>query len=114
MGRAYFLQIILSWLYFLARICRDGSMMPPRRRITKWRVESVQQKALVRYKVSLLHEQMSTEEHLQKRVCNNYLSPQSIVKVSARRPAACQRRLAVAPPQAPLRGKHGAVSEGML
>lgn len=36
----HFLQIILSWLYFLARICRDGSMMPPRRRITRWRVES--------------------------------------------------------------------------
>ena len=48
-GATYFLQIILSWLYFLARICRDGSMMPPRRRITKWRVESVQQKTLVSY-----------------------------------------------------------------
>ena len=38
--RTHFRQIILSWLYFLARICRDGSMMPPRRRITMCRVES--------------------------------------------------------------------------
>jgi hypothetical protein len=33
-------QIILSWLYLRARICREGSMMPPRRRSTKWRVDS--------------------------------------------------------------------------
>ena len=33
-------QIILSWLYLRARICRLGSMMPPRRRSTRCSVDS--------------------------------------------------------------------------
>ena len=36
----YFLQISLSWLVFLARICREGSMIPPLRRSTKCKVDS--------------------------------------------------------------------------
>ncbi len=38
----YFLQIILSQLYFCANILREGSMIPPRRRSTKCRVDSAQ------------------------------------------------------------------------
>ena len=33
-------QIILSWLNFLARICSEGSMMPPRSLSTRCRVDS--------------------------------------------------------------------------
>ena len=33
-------QIILSWLYLRARICSDGSMIPPRRRRTRCSVDS--------------------------------------------------------------------------
>ena len=36
----YFLQIILSWLNFLARICSEGSMMPPLNLSTKCNVDS--------------------------------------------------------------------------
>lgn len=38
--QTYFRQIILSWLYFLAKAIREGSMIPPRRRSTKCRVDS--------------------------------------------------------------------------
>jgi hypothetical protein len=41
--RAHLRQIILSWLYLRARICREGSMMPPRRRSTRCSVDSAQQ-----------------------------------------------------------------------
>jgi len=37
---AHLRQIILSWLNLRARICSDGSMMPPRRRSTRWSVDS--------------------------------------------------------------------------
>ena len=37
---SHFLQIILSWLNFLARICREGSMMPPLSLSTRCRVDS--------------------------------------------------------------------------
>mgnify|MGYP003685805611 CR=1 FL=1 len=40
----YFLQIILSQLYFEAKILKLGSMMPPLNLRTKWRVDSVQEK----------------------------------------------------------------------
>ena len=33
-------QIIFSWLYLRARACSEGSMIPPRRRSTRWRVDS--------------------------------------------------------------------------
>merc|ERR1712106_1149380 len=33
-------QIVLSQLYFCARTRSEGSMTPPRRRSTKWRVDS--------------------------------------------------------------------------
>ena len=36
----HFRQTILSQLYFDARALREGSMMPPRRRRTRWRVDS--------------------------------------------------------------------------
>ena len=36
----YFLQIILSQLYFCAKIRKLGSITPPRRRNTRWRVDS--------------------------------------------------------------------------
>lgn len=36
----YLRQIILSQLYFWASCLREGSMMPPRRRSTRWRVDS--------------------------------------------------------------------------
>jgi hypothetical protein len=36
----YLRQIILSQLYLEARALREGSMIPPRRRRTKWRVDS--------------------------------------------------------------------------
>ena len=38
--RTHLRQIILSWLYLRARICSDGSMMPPRRRRTRWSIDS--------------------------------------------------------------------------
>ena len=39
----YFLHIILSWLYLRAKICREGSMMPPRSRMTRCSVESAKE-----------------------------------------------------------------------
>jgi hypothetical protein len=33
-------QIFLSWLDFLAKTIKDGSMMPPRKRKTKCKVDS--------------------------------------------------------------------------
>lgn len=39
-GGLHFRQTILSQLYFDARALREGSMMPPRRRRTRWRVDS--------------------------------------------------------------------------
>jgi hypothetical protein len=33
-------QIIFSWLYFLAKAINDGSMIPPRKRNTKCKVDS--------------------------------------------------------------------------
>ena len=36
----YFLQIIFSQLYFEANILKLGSMIPPRSRSTRWRVDS--------------------------------------------------------------------------
>ena len=38
--QTYLRQMSLSWLYFLARASREGSMIPPRRRSTKSRVDS--------------------------------------------------------------------------
>lgn len=38
--RSYLRQIIFSQLYFWASCLRDGSMMPPLRRSTRWRVDS--------------------------------------------------------------------------
>lgn len=37
----YLRQIILSQLYFWASCLREGSIMPPRRRSTRWRVDSI-------------------------------------------------------------------------
>ena len=42
-GVAYLRQIILSQLYLEARMRRLGSIMPPRRRSTRWRVDSATQ-----------------------------------------------------------------------
>ena len=39
-GAVHFRQIILSQLYLEARALREGSMIPPRRRRTRWRVDS--------------------------------------------------------------------------
>ena len=36
----HFRQIIFSQLYLRARTARDGSITPPRRRSTKWSVDS--------------------------------------------------------------------------
>lgn len=44
---AYFLQIILSQLYFEAKILKLGSMMPPLNLSTKWRVDSVRGKEIL-------------------------------------------------------------------
>jgi hypothetical protein len=38
--RAYLRQIIFSWLYFLAKAINEGSMIPPRSRNTKCKVDS--------------------------------------------------------------------------
>ena len=89
----YFLQIILSWLYFLAKICRDGSMMPPRRRITRWRVESAinphcQMPCICR--ACNGHATKSISQ--QCKLHSSHLSPQNILTASARLPAAFQRR----------------------
>ena len=41
--KAHLRQIILSWLCLRARICREGSMMPPLKRSTRWSVDSAGQ-----------------------------------------------------------------------
>lgn len=47
-------QIILSQLYFWASWRREGSMMPPRRRSTRCRVDSETQKRAARRGQALL------------------------------------------------------------
>ena len=63
--RTHFRQIILSWLNFLARICRDGSMIPPRRRITRCRVESAGAGSEWSNKAMPATQQLPNKEHVQ-------------------------------------------------
>lgn len=47
----YFLQIILSWLYFLASAIREGSIIPPRSRRTRCSVDSATPISLIKIKI---------------------------------------------------------------
>lgn len=78
----HFRQIILSWLYFLARICRDGSIMPPRSRSTRCRVDSASRQGGESVDARLLDSKLPMIVDTYTRSCMPRLYAQAIPSLS--------------------------------